>query len=576
MADQVSRTDALRQRIVDAAAELFGEHGYGGTKLAMVAERADVSPRTVRRLTGGREELFATVVATRLTSPAADLVASAATEPGATPPMAVLIEAAAQIFAAPEFGWSVLELEALTRAHRDDGVRALVSARIAERSANMRAVVEQARRSGGLDGDVDDAALVHLALVLSVGLAVVDPVSRQPSAASWNALMARIGAAVAPPDLLVAAEEGNRKPWRLRIDVVDRPGGLARLVRALGALHVRVVGTWVLSAGDGIRTIDLAVTVPETISGPTLLAAAMAAGSNGHVTEGSADDGLDLPTRVLDGATELVTNPGSAPLAAATLVEADSFEVTGATEGDDDAADVLRLQWTADRHVVLHRDWAPFTRAEQTRASALLRLAAAVAGSVGDFRSLGWVEPIKGESTVWIRLGRPEDADAVAAMHERCSEDTLYRRYLTGVTEWRELALRRLSGGHRGATLVVMSEDGSIVGLGNVFPDDSDDSGDGHSAELAVIIEDGYQGRWIGTALLRRMLELAQRLGVQEVVATLLAGNKQMLSLLEDTGLCWTRELDKGVLTARAPLEPASAAGASSRKRQTARRIPRR
>ena len=577
MADRSAHTEELRQRIVDAAAELFGEHGYGGTKLAMVAERADVSARTVRRLTGGREELFATVIATRLTSQAADFVASAAAEPGATPPMAVLIEAAAQIFAAPEFGWSVLELEALTRAHRDDGVRDLVATRLAERSANMRAVVEQARRSGGLDTDVDDAALVHLALVLSVGLAVVEPVSRQPSPAGWNALMARIGTSVAPPDLLLAAEHENRKPWRLRIDVVDRPGGLARLVRALSALHVHVVGTWVLSSKDGIRTIDLAVTVPETISGETLLAAAMAAGSNGHVMEGSADDGLDLPTRVLDGATELVTNPGSAPLAAATLVEADSFEVTDATEGDDDAADVLRLQWTADRHVVLHRDWAPFARAEQTRASALLRLAGAIAGSEGDARSLGWVEPVKGEGTVWIRLGRPEDADAVAAMHERCSEETLYRRYLTGVTEWRELALRRLSGGHRGATLVVMSEDGSIVGLGNVFPDDSDDASDGHSAELAVIIEDRYQGRWIGTALLRRMLELAQRLGVQEVVATLLAGNKQMLSLLETTGLCWTRELDKGVLTARAPLEPTvPGVGTGPRKRHAARRVQRR
>lgn len=573
MADRAARTDALRQRIVDAAAELFGEHGYGGTKVAMVAERAGVSPRTVRRLTGGREELFAMVIATRLASPAADLVASAAADPEATPPMAVLIEAAAQIFAAPEFGWSVLELEALTRAHCDDDVRTLVSARLDKRSANMRAVVEQARRSGGLDADVDDAALVHLALVLSVGLAVVDPVSRRPSAASWNALMARIGASVAPVDLLLAAEHEKRRPWRLRIDVVDRPGGLARLVRVLSTLHVYVMGTWVLSSGDGIRTIDLAMTVPAQISGQTLLAAAMAAGSNGHVMEGSMDDGLDLPTRVLDGAAELVTNPGSAPLAAAALVEADSFEVTDATEGDDDAAGVLRLQWTADRHVVLHRDWAPFARAEQTRASALLRLAAAIAGSEGDARSLGWVEPVKGEGTVWIRLGRPEDADAVAAMHERCSERTLYRRYLTGVTEWRDLTLRRLSGGHRGATLVVMSEEGSIVGLGNVFPEGS---GDGHSAELAVIVEDSYQGRGIGTALLRRMLELAQRLGVQDVVATLLAENSQMLSLLEATGLRWTRELEKGVLTARAPLSPivAGVSGVSLRKRLAAAASP--
>jgi RimJ/RimL family protein N-acetyltransferase len=254
---------------------------------------------------------------------------------------------------------------------------------------------------------------------------------------------------------------------------------------------------------------------------------------------------------MLDAATELITNPGSAPLAAAALVEADRFEVIDATEGEDDAAGVLRLQWTPDRHVVLHRDWAPFAWAEQTRASALLRLAAAIAGSESNAEVPGWVEPVKGDGTVWIRFGRPEDADAVAAMHERCSERTRYRRYLTGVNQWRDLSLRRLAGGHRGATLVVMSEDGSIVGLGNVFPDEP---GDGHPAELAEIIEDAYQGRGIGTRLLRHMLELAQRLGFRSVVATLLAENAEMLALLEATGLDWTRELEDSVFTMRAPL----------------------
>ena len=320
---------------------------------------------------------------------------------------------------------------------------------------------------------------------------MIDPVSRQPSRAHWNALIARIGASVAPAELLLVSEYDARKPWRLRIDIPDRPGALAVLVRALSTLHASVVGTALLASGDGIRTIDLAVTLPENVTAQTLLAAAMAAGSNVHVTEGSVDDGLDMPTRVLDGATELVTNTGSAPLAVCALVEADRFEVTYATEGEDDAAGVLRLQWTPDQHVVLHRDWAPFARAEQTRASALLRLAAAIASIEGNAEALGWVEPVKG-GTVWIRLGRPEDADAAAAMHERCSEQTRYRRYLTGVGQWRDLSPRRLTGGHRGATLVVMSEDGSIVALGNVFPD----PGDAHAAELAEIVEDRLPGPW--------------------------------------------------------------------------------
>ena len=558
----MNHDDELRQRIVDDAAELFSENGYSGTTLRMVAERAGVTPRTVTRQTGGLAQLFATVLGDRLTSEAADRLAAAAAAPEAEPPLAVLLEAGGEIFAAPQRSWNVLELEALTRAHRDDDVRALESARVHQRWANMKVVTEQARRAGGIDDDIDDSAFVHFALALSVGLAMVDPVvDQQPSQASWNALMARIGAAFAPADLLLASEHESRTPWRLRIDIPDRPGGLALLIRALSTMHVHVVATTMLASGHGTRTIDLAVTVPEKVTADTLLAAATAAGSNGHVTEGSPEDGLDMPTRVLDFATELVTNPGSAPLAVATLVEADGFEVTNATEGDDDDADVLRLQWTADRHVVLHRDWAPFAPAEKTRASALLRLATAVSHLAGDAEALGWVEPLKGGATVWIRLARPEDADAVAAMHGRCSAQTRYQRYLAGVSEWRDISLRRLTGGHRGATLVVMSEEGAIVGLGNVFPAAPDDA---HAAEIAVIVEDAYQGRGIGSRLLRHMVELAERIGFQEVVAIVLAENSGMLRLLEATRLDWTRELKEAVVTLRAPL-PVVAPGPATR-----------
>ena len=558
MADQ----EELRQQIVEAAADLFAERGYGGTKLRMVAERAGVTPRTVKELTGNRPQLFAEVLATRPPSESAARVAAAAQDPHDAPPVSVLIDAAGAAFAAPERSWNAVELEALTRANTDREVRELESSRICARKANLKTVTEQTRRAGGIDDRIDDDAFVHFALALSAGLAVIGPVSAsRPSEASWNALMARIGAAFAPSGFLLTADHEARTPWRLRIDIPDRPGALSLLLSALGTLHVHVVATYVLDSQDGSTTIDLSLMAPHKVSAQSLLASAMTVGNDGYVMAGSLDDAGDLPTRVLDGATELVTNPGSAPLAAAALVEADRFEVTDATEGEDDAADVLRLQWTADRHVVLHRDWAPFARAEKTRASALLRLAAAMASVAGETGALGWVEPIRSGGTIWIRLARPEDSDAVAAMHERCSEQTLYRRYLTAVGQWRDITLRRLSGGHRGATLVAMSEDGAIVGLGHVFPDAPSA---GRTAEIAVIVEDAYQRRGIGTLLVRHMLDLAERLGFNDVVGTLLAQNNEMVRLLDSTRLVWNKHVEDGVLTVRASLPTAASAAESA------------
>jgi len=88
----VSKDEELRKRILDVAAQVFAENGYGGTKLPMVAERAGVTTRTVKRLTGGRAQLFAQVITGRLTSEAGDRLAAAAADPLAEPPLAVLLE----------------------------------------------------------------------------------------------------------------------------------------------------------------------------------------------------------------------------------------------------------------------------------------------------------------------------------------------------------------------------------------------------------------------------------------------------------------------------------------------------
>jgi len=78
-----------------------------------------------------------------------------------------------------------------------------------------------------------------------------------------------------------------------------------------------------------------------------------------------------------------------------------------------------------------------------------------------------------------------------------------------------------------------------------------------------MIVEDDYQGRGIGTRLLRHMLELAERIGFREVVAVVLAQNDEMLRLLEATSLDWTRTVEEAVLTLRAPL-PVVEAGSLS------------
>ncbi len=348
--------EAKRARIISAASELFTAQGFGATTLDMVAKRAGVNVRAVGRLVGDRHDLLVEVLAERSESVVADLVERAAGAPDRTPPLSALIEAAHRLQEAPGASWDSLELEVLARARDDAQMREIGTARIAQRSANVKSISASSREAGGLDPELSDNAVVHLSMALSIGLAMLDPVAtHRPTPLEWDAMIARIGAAVAPSEMLLQPEYEVSERWRVRVDIPDRPGGMSRIIRALGALHVYTVSLGVVGHGPGTRTVDLSLIAPPNVSAEVILAAAESAGEHAHITVGSPDAGRDLPARMLDAATFLVKHPEAAPTVAAGVVEADHVEVIAATEGADDRSDVLRLQWTADRHVLLQR-----------------------------------------------------------------------------------------------------------------------------------------------------------------------------------------------------------------------------
>jgi RimJ/RimL family protein N-acetyltransferase len=274
---------------------------------------------------------------------------------------------------------------------------------------------------------------------------------------------------------------------------------------------------------------------------PTIVQALSSVGSDVIVTSGRDDDAEDIATRVLHLSARLVEHPDAAPQAVADLVLADSWEVTTASEGADSSTFVLRLQWTPERHVILRRTRAPFTRTERNRASALLALIAALSEARGDSSGYGWRETLPDGRTVSVRLSRPEDTAGVEAMHERCSADSRYQRYFTPMSEWREENLRRISGEHRGATLVVTDAADEVVALGNVFPAGPDET---TRAEVAVLVEDAWHGRGVGRLLLGHLIEVARRLEFTTLIAYVLAENRAMRGLLDATGLTWVPEVD--------------------------------
>ncbi|MFZ9986210.1 MAG: GNAT family N-acetyltransferase [Candidatus Nanopelagicales bacterium] len=530
-----------RQRVLDAAHDLFEDRGVAATSRRDIAEVADVATRTVNSLADSRSALLAEVTAALPFPPTSQRIQDQAGD-ATGQALHTILTAARDAFGAPASVWDVIELQATVLAPFNDELAQVVRDRVAMRWEAARTVVRQLRGEGAVDSTIDDdAATLHL-LAVGAGLALLDGLTpRNVDAGSWVRLTSRLLESLAAIDPAGRDDEGDRRPWRIRVVAPATPAATARVLRVLALVGADVITLFTHAQDDGTQLVDLLCAAPANLDRDDLAASLATAGHRVLVAPGAPEDERDLVTRILDAAAELVEHPARAPRAAAELVLADSWTVEPATEGEDSSSEIMRLQWTPDHHVVLRREGAPFVAVERSRASALLRLVDAMASAPAGAGGFGWVEYLRDGTQAVIRLARPEDAEGVAAMHERSSEATRYQRYFTPVTGWREDQLRRVAGGHRGATLVAVNWRGDIVGLGNVFPDRP---GDTTTAEIAVIVEDAWQGRGLGGRLLHHLVDLARRQGFHDLTALVLASNSGMLKLLESLDLNWVRQAD--------------------------------
>ena len=545
-----------RERILAAAAELLAERGIASIGRREVATATDLPARTVSEIGPTRSDLLRVVVESLPFPPISEALQQQAQQPS-VPAMQALLTAAREVLGSPAAAWDTREIQALALARYDPALGAVVQHRLDQRRAALTEVVRQLRGSGAVDDTIDDdAAALHL-LAVGLGLSVIAGASTGWNAPSgWTGLSARLLESLAAVELPTAGPAAEVRTWRARVTISTSPTALARLLRILALMQVTVVTVLGAQHANGEQLVDLILHAPLELDRESLAQALDSVGGHVIVARGATDDADDIATRVLQRCAALVADPDAAAQAAADLVLADSWEVTAAAEGADTSADVLRMQWTLERHVVLRRANAPFTRTEHDRASALLALVAALAQSRGVEEGYGWSTQLRDGSRLWIRLARPGDAQAVADMHERCSERSRYHRYFTPMNTWREENLRRISGGHRGATLVATSEDGAIVALGNVFPEGpSDETG----AEIAVIVDDRWHRRGLGRQMLVRLVDVARRLSFDSLTAYVLVDNRGMVALLESLPLQWEighdRELGASVLSMRASLE---------------------
>ncbi|MFC1420994.1 GNAT family N-acetyltransferase [Streptacidiphilus cavernicola] len=356
----------------------------------------------------------------------------------------------------------------------------------------------------------------------------------------------------------VPAEE--QALWRIRATVPDAPGSLAGLCRALADLPVNIISMQAHPLAD--ETVDeFVVQAPVGTAGPDITGAVVAAGGTEVWLErADAHDLVDVPTRILNLATRTALDAAELPLALRQLFGRCSIRsLPGEIDEDDLDGSTLRLRDPSGGVLVVTRDQPPFTPTEFARARALIELDAQLGPRVPDTRDLltlpGGGSHGGALDELTVRRADPSDREAAVALHDRCSTATLRRRY-HGPTKDSDRYLGHLLEPRFGQTLTVETPDGDLVALAHLMWDDD-------SAEVAVLVEDAWQRRGLGTELVRRLAELAGDAGIAQVYAVTTASNSGMVATLRRLGVPLDYQVEDGtlVITAHLSLEPANLPG---------------
>jgi ribosomal protein S18 acetylase RimI-like enzyme len=138
-------------------------------------------------------------------------------------------------------------------------------------------------------------------------------------------------------------------------------------------------------------------------------------------------------------------------------------------------------------------------------------------------------------SQIEVRSLRPEDENDMLAAVARTSAQSLRRRFFAvkrGFSENERDFFMNIDFRNHVALVALAQEDGRsvIVGGGRYIVFEPG------RAEMAFVVVDAWQGRGIGSILMRHLVKIAGNIGLQELTAEVLPENTAMLKVFGKFG----------------------------------------
>ena len=179
-----------RARLLRAAADVFAERGYDGTRVADIAAAAGVSNGALYSHFASKADLLAGALRAHGRHLLADMLAA---DPDR--PVVDLLVAVGRLLPRGSDARDYLIVEALLAARRDEDVARTMREYVGERADWLAGLMRLAQGSGELDPALPPAALAHFCLLLAMGSTLLPPSLHAVGEQDWAALLARIASA---------------------------------------------------------------------------------------------------------------------------------------------------------------------------------------------------------------------------------------------------------------------------------------------------------------------------------------------------------------------------------------------
>jgi AcrR family transcriptional regulator len=184
-----------RERLLRAAADVFAERGYDGTRVADIAAAAGVSNGALYAHFASKADLLADALRTHGRNLLAEMLAA---DPG-RPVVELLLLVGRQLTRRRDIR-GYLIVEALVAARRDEDVARPMREYVTERTGWIAGLMRLAQAGGELDPALSPDALAHFCLLLAMGSALVTPDLHAIGEEEWAALLTRVAGALSHTD----------------------------------------------------------------------------------------------------------------------------------------------------------------------------------------------------------------------------------------------------------------------------------------------------------------------------------------------------------------------------------------